>query len=73
LRRNGKLIVYQVADWHGSPTYAELKKILEQMTFVADIYDLVIHTTEEKKAIVDLSAILMMYTCGKYGMTKIYQ
>ncbi|HED07209.1 MAG TPA: hypothetical protein ENI57_03735 [Ignavibacteria bacterium] len=73
LRRNGKLIVNQVADWHGSPTYAELNKILKQMTFVADVYDLVIHTHEEKKAIIDLSSILMMYACGKYGMTKIYQ
>jgi len=73
LRRNGKLIVNQVADWHGSPTYAELNKILQQMTFVSEVYDLVIHTHEEKKAIIDISSILMMYTCGKYGMTKIYQ
>ena len=73
LRRNGKLIVNQVADWHGSPTYAELNKILKQMTFIADVYDLVIHTNDEKKAVVDLTSILMMYTCGKYGMTKIYQ
>lgn len=73
LRRNGKLIVNQVADWHGSPTYAELNKILKQMIFVADVYDLVIHTHEEKKAIINLSSILMMYACGKYGITKIYQ
>ncbi len=73
LRRNGKIIVNRVADWHGSPTYAELNKILKQMTFVADVYDLVIHIKDEKKAVIELTSILMMYSCGKYGMSKIYQ
>jgi len=73
IRRHGNLIVKQVANWHGSPTYSELNKILKQLTFVAEIYDLVIHTEDEKKAIIDLTSILMMYSCGKYKMSKIYQ
>lgn len=73
LRINRKLIVQQVANWHGSPTYPELNKILKQLTFVAEIYDLVIHDEDEKKAIIDITSILMMYSCGKYKMSKIYQ
>jgi len=72
LRRHEKLIVKQIANWHGSPTYSELQKILKNMQFVAEVYDLVIHVEEQKKALVDLSAILMMYACGKYGMDPIY-
>ena len=72
LRRHEKLIVEQVANWHGTPTYKELQKILNNMQFVAEVYDLVIHTEDQKKALVDLAAILMMYSCGKYGMDAIY-
>ena len=42
------------------------------MQFIADIYDFIIPTEDEKKALVDISSILMMYSCGKYGMSKIY-
>lgn len=72
LRRNGKKLIKQVADWHGSPTQSELKKILQNMQFIADIYDFIIPTEDEKKALIDLSSVLMMYSCGKYGMSKIY-
>jgi hypothetical protein len=72
LRRNEKLLIKQVADWHGSPTYHELEKILDNLKFVAETYDLLIYEKDEKKALVDLSALLMMYACGKYGMEKIY-
>jgi hypothetical protein len=72
LRRHEKLIVKQVANWHGTPTYQELKRILKNMQFVAEVYDLVIHAEDQKKALVDLASVLMMYSCGKYGMDPIY-
>lgn len=72
LRRNGKKLIKQVANWHGSPSQSELKKILQNMQFIADIYDFIIPTEDEKKALIDLSSVLMMYSCGKYGMSKIY-
>lgn len=72
LRRHEKLLVKQIAIWHGSPTYKELERILKNMQFVAEVYDLVIHTEDQKKALVDLASILMMYACGKYGMDPIY-
>jgi hypothetical protein len=72
LRRHEKLIIKQIANWHGTPTYKELAKVLKNMRFVAEVYDLVIHIEDQKKALVDLAAILMMYSCGKYGMDPIY-
>ena len=72
LRRNEKIIIEQVAYWHGSPSYSELKKILNSMKFVAEVYNLVSYEEDRKKALVDLSSLLMMYTCGKYGMHKIF-
>ncbi len=39
---------------------------------MADVYDLVLHADEQKKVLIDLTSILMMYACGKYGMDEIY-
>jgi len=72
LRRHEVLIVEQVANWHGAPSYPELKKVLNNMKFVAEVYDLLIYVKDQKKALVDLASILMMYSCGKYGMDPIY-
>ena len=72
LRRHEKMLVEQVANWHGTPTYPELKKILKNMRFVAEVYDLVIYNDDQKKALIELTSILMMYACGKYGMDPIY-
>jgi len=72
LRRHEKLLVRQVANWHGTPTYRELQKILDDMQFVAETYNLVIYEGDQKKALIDLASLLMMYACGKYGMDPIY-
>jgi len=72
LRRYENLLVKETANWHGTPTYQELRKVLNNLKFVAEVYDLVIYIDDQKKALVDLSALLMMYACGKYGMDPIY-
>lgn len=72
LRRNKENLVEKVANWHGKPTYSELRKILENMEFVADVYDLIIPLDDGKKALIDVTILLTMYACGKYGMNKIY-
>lgn len=72
LRRHENLLITQVADWHGSPSYTELRRILKHLRFVAEVYNLVIYSEDQKKALVDLASILMMYACGKYGMDPIY-
>ncbi len=72
LRRNEQNLVKRVANWHGEPTYSELKKILSNMKFIAEVYDLIVPEDEEKRTAIDVAAILMMYACGKYGMSPIY-
>ncbi len=72
LRRNEENLVKRVANWHGEPTYSELKKILANMKVIAEVYDLVVPEDDEKRAAIDLASILMMYSCGKYGMNPIY-
>jgi hypothetical protein len=71
LRRHENLLVKQIANWHGTPSYKELHKILKNMLFVAEVYDLIIPADEQKKALVDITSILMMYACGKYGMDQL--
>ncbi|MDP4114790.1 MAG: hypothetical protein Q8903_01575 [Bacteroidota bacterium] len=72
LRRHEKLLVEEIADWHGKPAYKELKKTLKNMQFVADVYDLVIRAEDQKKVLVDLAGLLMFHFCGKYGSKPIY-
>jgi hypothetical protein len=72
LRRNENNLIQSVADWHGMPTYAELRKILHNMKFVADVYDIIIPSENEKKALIDVTSLLMIYSSGKYGMDPIY-
>ncbi len=72
LRRNEQNLIKRVANWHGEPTFSELKKILSNMKLVAEVYDLVVAEDDEKRAAIDLASILMMYACGKYGMNPLY-
>lgn len=72
LRRNESNLIKKVGNWHGIPSYAELKRVLYNMKFVAGVYDLTIHADDEKKALIDITSLLMMYACGKYGMDPIY-
>ena len=73
LRRYEKMIIEQVVYWHGDPNYNELKKIVNKMKFIADVYNLIIYIDDHKKALVDITSLLMIYACGKYGMDKIYE
>lgn len=72
LRRYEKMIIAEVVYWHGVPSYSELRKIVDKMKFIADVYNLIIYIDEHKKALVDITSLMMMYACGKYGMEKIY-
>jgi hypothetical protein len=72
LRRNEENLTKRIANWHGEPTYSELKKILANMKFIAEVYDLIVPEDDEKRAAIDVASILMMYSCGKYGMNPIY-
>lgn len=72
LRRHGKMIETQVAYWHGAVKREQVAKILKNMKFVADTYDLVVRKADEKHAIAALSANLALWAASKYGVDEMY-
>jgi len=71
-RRYSKMLIDEVSYWHGFPTRNELKELLNRFKIVAEIYNLIIPEEKIIQAISSFTSILMMYSCGKYGMQKIY-
>lgn len=72
LNRYSKMIIDQVSYWHGFPTKNELKDLLKRFEFVAITYNIVVAEEKINEAISAFSSILSLYSCGKYGMNKIY-
>ncbi|HPN38193.1 MAG TPA: cysteine peptidase family C39 domain-containing protein [Melioribacteraceae bacterium] len=72
LKKHAKYIIDKVIFWHGNISISELKKIVNNMEFVAEIYNFVVLKKNENKAVTDLALLLMMYACGTYGMSKFY-
>ncbi len=72
IKKHAENIIQKVAYWHGNISTKELKKIVNNMEFVAEIYNFVILKNNECKATNDLALLLMMYACGKYGMSNFY-
>ncbi|MBI4535850.1 MAG: hypothetical protein HY708_06195 [Ignavibacteriae bacterium] len=72
LRRHGSMIKTQVAFWHGVVTREQVGKILKNLQFVADTYDLVIREEDEKHAIVAITANLSLWAASKFGVNEVY-
>lgn len=72
LKNHEKFIIDKVVFWHGNISPMELKKITNNMEFVAEIYNFVVLKKNENKSVIDLALLLMMYACGTYGMSKFY-
>ncbi|MER3523270.1 MAG: hypothetical protein C4326_04200 [Ignavibacteria bacterium] len=72
LRRHGEMIKAQVAYWHGAVKKEQVGKILRNMKFVADTYDLVVRKDAEKHAIAALCTNLALWAAGRYGVEEIY-
>lgn len=72
LRRHGEMIKSQVAYWHGAVKREEVGKILRNMKFIADTYDLVVRKADEKHAIAALTANLALWAASKYGVDDVY-
>jgi hypothetical protein len=73
LRRHGAMIRSQVIFWHGTVTAREVSRILRNMQFIADSYDLVVRTDDEKKAIAALSVDLALWAASKHGVDPFYE
>jgi hypothetical protein len=72
LRRHGSMIRSQIAFWHGAVRQEQVGRVLRNMQFVADTYDLVVRTSDEKKAIAALAANLSLWAASKYGIDEVY-
>lgn len=72
LRRHESMIVEQVDFWHGWINRTRARRVLGYVHFVADTYGLVIHRTDEKRAISGITAILTLWAASEYGVGEVY-
>jgi hypothetical protein len=72
LRRHGTMIRGQIAFWHGSVSKEKVGKILRNMQFVADTYDLVVRAEDEKRAIAAITANLALWAASSFGIDAVY-
>ena len=68
----GAMIASQVEFWHGDVPGESVRRILHNLRFIADTYDLVVREEDEKRAIAALSASLSLWAAGKYGVNPAY-
>ncbi len=61
LRRHSKMLLETVRYWHEQTTEAQLRRVLNNMRFVAETYGLVIRQEDEKRTIASFSALLMTW------------
>lgn len=72
LRRHGQMLQTQVAYWHGTVKRDHVGKILRNMKFVADTYDLVVRKQDEKHALVAIATSLTLWAASKHGVDDVY-
>ncbi len=72
LRRHGEMIKSQVSYWHGGVKREQVGKILKNLKFVADTYDLVVRKQDEKHALVAIATTLTLWATSKYGVDEVY-
>jgi hypothetical protein len=72
LRRHGSMLRSQVAYWHGSVRREQIGRVLRNLKFVAETYDLVIREEDEKRTIAAISANISLWAASKFGVGEIY-
>jgi hypothetical protein len=72
LRRHGTMIRTQIVFWHGGVRKDQVDRMLKNIKFVADTYDLVVRTEDEKRAIAALAANLSLWVASKFGVDSVY-
>jgi hypothetical protein len=66
------MITTQIAFWHGTVKGEKVAKMLRNLQFVADTYDLVVRQEDEKRAIVAITGNLSLWAASKFGIGKVY-
>ena len=72
LRRHRKMLIETVSYWHGAVSHAQLRKVLDNMQFVAETYGLVVREVEEKTTIASFAALLMTWATSHDPVEEIY-
>lgn len=72
LRRHRKMLIETVSYRHGTVSIAQLRKILNNMQFVAETYGLVVRQDEEKRTIAALAAVLMIWATTHVPLQALY-
>jgi len=72
LRRHDSMLRNQVSYWHGSVRREQVGRILWNLKFIAETYDLVIREEDEKRAIAAISANLALWAASRFGVGKVY-
>lgn len=72
LRRHGAMIREQVSFWHGRVRKDQIGRLLRNMKFVADTYDLVVRQEDEKRAIAAISTLLTLWASSRFGVGEVY-
>ena len=72
LRRHGTMIRAQIVFWHGGVRKDQIERMLRNIKFIADTYDLVVRTGDEKRAIAAITANLSLWAASKFGVDSVY-
>jgi hypothetical protein len=72
LRRHGAMLREQISFWHGTVKRERVGKLLKNLQFVADTYDLVVRVEDEKRAIAAITANLALWAASTYGVDEVY-
>lgn len=72
LRRHGAMIREQVSFWHGKVKKDHIRRLLRNMKFVADTYDLVVRKEDEKRAIAAITTLLTLWAASRFGVGEVY-
>jgi hypothetical protein len=72
LRRHESMFKSQIATVHGTVKRKQVAKILRNMKFVANTYDLVVRRVDEKHAIAAMSANLALWAASRFGIGDVY-
>lgn len=72
IRWHGAMIIESIDYWHGSLDAKSVRKILNNLHFVADTYGLVIHEDDEKRAIASITTLLTLWSAAEFGVRQVY-
>ncbi len=72
LRRHGVMMRDQVSFWHGKVKKDQIRRLLRNMKFVADTYDLVVRKGDEKRAIAAITTLLTLWASSRFGVGQMY-